>query len=118
MDKVRHPTAPDGIFVDGNPLMGVVPTRITAEHQNALQEEVVNAIKAAGITPAHDDNTQLAQAIRQLSGDVGSNYGVRIARLTAADILSPDDADDINALFSLEQLPYAPTDGGIVTTPI
>jgi hypothetical protein len=118
MDKVRHPTAPDGVFVEGNPLTGVVPTRITAEHQNALQDEIVNAIVEAGLTPDHDDHTQLAQAMRTIAGGIGTTYAIRISSLTAADILSADDADDANALYALEQLPDAATDNGIVTTPV
>jgi hypothetical protein len=118
MDKVRHPTAPDGRFVEGNPITGIVPTRLTAEHLNAEQEELVNAIKAGGLTPSHDDNTQLAKAIRSITIAEQGNYAVRIGILTAADILSPDEADDDNALFLLERLPDAPLDDGITTTPI
>ncbi|CAI8864268.1 phage tail protein [Pseudomonas zeae] len=51
-------------FVDENPLTGTPGSLIPAEWGNALTEEVLAVIKAAGIEPTEGLNTQLLEAIR------------------------------------------------------
>jgi hypothetical protein len=46
-------------------LTGILATRLTPDWCNALQEEIANAIEAAGLTLSSGDNSQLAQAMGQ-----------------------------------------------------
>lgn len=48
-------------------IAGVAGTEFTAPFQNALQEELLGVIEAAGLTPAEADWTQLLEAIRKLA---------------------------------------------------
>lgn len=52
-----------GLFVDENPGASILGTRIEAADLNAHQEEIVNAILAAGLTPSAGALNQLAAAI-------------------------------------------------------
>ncbi|CAB1401165.1 gp53-like domain-containing protein [Pseudomonas retamae] len=51
-------------FVDENPVTGTPGSLIPAEWGNALTEEILTVIKAAGIEPTEGLNTQLLEAIR------------------------------------------------------
>ncbi|WP_085647819.1 MULTISPECIES: hypothetical protein [unclassified Pseudomonas] len=51
-------------FVDENPITGTPGSLIPAEWGNALTEEVLTVIKAAGIEPTEGLNTQLLEALR------------------------------------------------------
>ncbi|WMW07443.1 hypothetical protein [Pseudomonas entomophila] len=57
----------NGKFVDENPATGMPGSLIPASWGNAVTEELVNAIQAAGIVPAENRNDQLVLAIRQLA---------------------------------------------------
>lgn len=54
----------NGRFVDENPITGAPGSLIPAEWGNALTEEVLTVIKAAGIEPTEGLNTQLLEAMR------------------------------------------------------
>lgn len=56
-----------GRFVDEDPIAGTPGSLIPASWGNSVTQEILNAIKAAGLTPDEDQTNQLAQAIRQLS---------------------------------------------------
>lgn len=62
------PSAPGtpGYFTDGNPTGGIPATRVTGEWLNAVQEELISVLDAAGIEPAKGSNNQLATAIASL----------------------------------------------------
>lgn len=74
-------------FVNGNPPNGILGSIIPAEGVEYPQREIVNAILDAAITPANNDLTQLAQAIRRASFiyvvDAGSANSVAINPLKA-----------------------------------
>lgn len=61
----------DGHFQAGNPTLGQVATEFTADWGNAVQDELVNVVEAAGLTLNPADNFQLLQAIRQLQSAGG-----------------------------------------------
>jgi hypothetical protein len=74
MHRILHDTADANLngfgkagFIGGNPATGILATRLTPDWCNALQEEIANAIEAAGLTLSSGDNSQLAQAIQAVA---------------------------------------------------
>jgi hypothetical protein len=65
-----------GFFTDGSPAGGVPATVVPAEWLNAVQQELLNALSAAGIIPSKTQFSQLAAAIPLLAP--GRLLGVRI----------------------------------------
>ncbi|MBS9198552.1 tail fiber protein [Escherichia coli] len=66
---------PDKLFHDGDPTQGIEGTIVTAEfmnnHQAAtrdLQQEVINVLKEAGVTPAPEKQNQLVEALTSFIG--------------------------------------------------
>jgi hypothetical protein len=72
---------PDHFFTKGNPSLGVPATIVTADWANAVQEEIVSVLTAAGLTPSKTTRTQLRDAINLLISNNGSAYA---ASTTAA----------------------------------
>lgn len=67
--KYRQPlgvTDPNAPHVNGDIALGQRGSRPDARAWNAVQLEIQNAIDGAGLTPDHDDNTQLLQAMMLL----------------------------------------------------
>lgn len=55
-----------GFFTAGNPVAGI-PATVPGEHWfNMTQEELLNVLRAAGLTPSATDDTQLREAILKL----------------------------------------------------
>lgn len=54
-------------FDPGDPLVPRLPTQVDHHWLNAIQEEIIAALTAAGITPVKGTNTQLAAAIDKLN---------------------------------------------------
>lgn len=54
---------PGGLFTEGNPATSEPPTETTDDWLNDIQENIVQAVENAGITPTKGDYTQLSQAI-------------------------------------------------------
>lgn len=52
-----------GNFVDGNPALGQRATVVTPQWLNAVQDELVNVLQAAGLVLNKADNSQLIQAL-------------------------------------------------------
>jgi hypothetical protein len=116
MDKIRHPTAPNGVFTEGDPLRGIIPTVITAAHLNAVQNEIVNVIVQAGLIPSATDETQLATAIIQFVEQLAERtMAAKLTGLVAADILGDDNASP--AWLPVETI-VADAAGGILVSPI
>ena len=75
-----------GFPTDGSPTGGIQATVPGAQWYHATTMEIVNAIKAAGITPSRNDLTQLAMAIRIIAGAANPAGAVQFfARSTAPD---------------------------------
>ena len=55
-----------GKFVDENPLLGTPGSLVPSQWGNAVTEEILAVIQAAGLTPDEDDNGQLLEAIHSL----------------------------------------------------
>lgn len=62
----------DNRFSEGNPATGAIATAVTADWANAVQEEIVAVITAAGIPLAKADNAQLLAAILSLIAGGGA----------------------------------------------
>lgn len=59
-----------GYFTEGNPATGTPATQVTADWLNAVQEELVSVIAAAGIALDKTNRAQLLAAIRALTSKV------------------------------------------------
>jgi hypothetical protein len=67
MHRVDGPAAlPGGLFTDGDPNVGTPATIVTDDWLNAVQEELVSVVAAAGIQLSKPDNAQVLKAIRSL----------------------------------------------------
>ncbi|GAA5783930.1 gp53-like domain-containing protein [Chitiniphilus shinanonensis] len=55
----------DGKFTDGDPLTGLLPSLDPASWANAVTDEFLGVIKAAGLTPDEEQSNQLLQALRR-----------------------------------------------------
>ncbi|EHQ9037557.1 tail fiber protein [Escherichia coli] len=66
---------PDKLFHDGDPTQGIEGTIVTAEFMNNhqavtrdLQQEVINVLKEAGVTPDPEKQNQLVEALTSFIG--------------------------------------------------
>jgi len=72
MHRIDGPGATeDNRFTDGNPASGIPPTIVTDDWANAVQEEIVAVIAAAGLVLNKSYNGQLKDAIEALIAAVG-----------------------------------------------
>lgn len=71
MERIAHPTASGGLFTEGDPGTSTPATVVTAAWLNGVQEELANAIEAAGITLDGENDAQLASAIGLLASAKG-----------------------------------------------
>lgn len=73
MHRIDGPGAtPDNRFTEGDPVTAVPATEVTADWLNAVQEEIVNVIQAAGIALDKQQNDQLLAAIREVGGNLSA----------------------------------------------
>jgi hypothetical protein len=77
------PPGPPGFFTDGNPAGGLAATIVPAEWLNSIQQEIINAIAAAGIEPDKSKFNQLALAIQSGQSGYGTDTGVANAYVVA-----------------------------------
>lgn len=82
-----HGAGKDG-FRDGNKALGIAATVVNSEFMNGVQEEIIRAIEAAGLTPTAGDNTQLLQAINKLVKNPSDKI-VRVASTAAINLAAP-----------------------------
>ena len=73
----------NGKFTDGSADGTVKPSLDTAAHDNALTDEVLNVITAAGLIPDEFDHTQLRQAIVKLIRDGSHSLTISPATFAA-----------------------------------
>lgn len=66
---------PDNLYHDADPLNGVAGTVVTATALNAIQEEIVSVITAAGIPLNPASNSQLYDAIMAITGGGSIAWG-------------------------------------------
>lgn len=79
---------PEPVYVDGNPqaaVKGSIPPAKAVEHP---MREVVNVIKAAGLTPDESDLSQLLQAIKLIAAGAGAVTAVFAFNPVYPDVLS------------------------------
>lgn len=70
MHRIDSSTAtPDNRFTEGDPTIPVPATTVTAAWLNALQEEAIAVLAAAGIAPDKANNAQMLAAILKLIAD-------------------------------------------------
>lgn len=62
-------------FRDGDMALGVNPTELSAAQQNALQEEILGVIEAAGVVPNKANNAQLVEALQLIIDSRGNVVG-------------------------------------------
>lgn len=79
MQRITHPTAaPGGRFTDGDPGSSTAATVVEASFLNAVQDELIEAIEEAGLTPSAGDVSQVTQAIKILATGNGGLKNVAI----------------------------------------
>lgn len=66
MHRIDSSGSVAGQFTAGNPATGQRATLLDADHMNAIQEEILAVIEAAGIAPVKGTNNQLLTAIQAL----------------------------------------------------
>lgn len=87
MFRIDSPGAgPGNTFTEGDPQTATPATVVSADWLQAVQDELANAIEAAGLTLVKADSTQLTQAIRSLApGGGGGNGGIGANELINGD---------------------------------
>lgn len=75
---------PAGYPTDGSATGGISATVPGAQWYHAVTMEIVNAIRAANLTPARNDLTQLAQAIRAIATAASPTGAVQFFAMPAA----------------------------------
>lgn len=66
---LETPVTSPGYFTKGNPSTSTPATIVSQDWLNAVQEELVGVVVAAGLTPTKGTNTQLLAALLGLSQD-------------------------------------------------
>lgn len=78
-----------GYFTEGNPGTGTAATVVTADWANMVQEELMEVILAASLTPSKTTRTQLLSAIQALTRgrllDAVTTQNTVYSRVTTAD---------------------------------
>jgi len=86
----------DNMFVEGNPATGQEATRVTADWLNAVQEEAVAVIEAAGLALDKEDNTQLLAAIMSILSSVATGPALAVNVKDTDEILVSGKGIEIN----------------------
>lgn len=114
MHRIDHITADNGTFTNGNLAGGVVPTVITADWANALQEEICSVIEGFGIVLDKEDNAQLLAAlVSHFSATSSASQLFSISDYGAVGNNIADDTDAINDAIAAAVL----ANGGKIAVP-
>ena len=112
MHRIDTSTATsDGLFTEGDPLAPTPATVVSADWLNAVQEEIVSTLSAAGIVPDKSDNTQLAAAISAL---ILAQKIKLTDRVNLTDSATAASATAVKTAYDAAQAKL-PLGGGIVT---
>jgi microcystin-dependent protein len=70
VEPARAAAGDVGFYRNGNPGGGVAASILDADHLNAMQNELLNVLTDAGITPDKGDDTQLSAAIAAIAATI------------------------------------------------
>lgn len=97
MHRIDTPDATrDGRFTEGDPSVPVPATTVSADWLNAVQEEVIAVMTAAGLAPAKNDNAQLLAALKNVVGTVNALTATRLETSRHIDGVSFNGTADIH----------------------
>lgn len=97
MHRIDTPDATgDGRFTEGDPTVPVPATTVSADWLNAVQDEVLAVLTAAGLTPAKNNNTQLLAALKKVVGTVNALTASRLETTRTIEGVSFDGTADIH----------------------
>ncbi len=97
MHKIDTPDATrDGRFTEGDPTVPVPATTVSADWLNAVQDEVLAVLSAAGLTPAKNNNAQLLAALKKIVGTVNALTATRLENARLIDGVSFNGTADIH----------------------
>ena len=66
-----------GKFTDGDPAQGIPASIDSADHMNAVYDEIIAAISYLGLTPTEGDNVQLAEGLADLVQNIQTLIDLR-----------------------------------------
>lgn len=81
MHRIDAPYHVNNMFSEGDPAQGAEATDVSAAWLNAVQEELVAVILAAGIALAKGNSAQLLAALQALFAAAGHNHNLAYAAL-------------------------------------
>ncbi len=97
MHKIDTPDATrDGRFTEGDPTVPVPATTVSADWLNAVQDEVLAVLSAAGLAPAKNNNAQLLAALKKIVGTVNALTATRLETARTIDGVPFDGTADIH----------------------
>ena len=97
MHKIDTPDATrDGRFTEGDPTVPIPATTVSADWLNAVQDEVLAVLSAAGLAPAKNNNAQLLAALKKIVGTVNALTATRLETARAIDGVPFDGTADIH----------------------
>ncbi|MGU7784873.1 hypothetical protein [Burkholderia sp. PU8-34] len=84
-----------GFFTDGNPATGTPATIVPAEWLNSVMMELINVVKAGGVTPAKNQFNNVLSALGSMFSPVVGSMRNAVMSVTAASASATFTADEI-----------------------